>query len=119
MADYEETKQYLKDMAKPGNTVLGVNHDDVPKFFPMKQADDESMLWFGLKGLAAGGVAGAVAGKVAQASQFGVPGKDMYAMSLGAGVGASAGLARNLVEYGRRKRERATEAITNKKEKKG
>lgn len=118
MSDYKESLKYIREMKEPGNTILGVNHDHIPKYFPMEQQDEESKLLYGLKGIAAGGVTGGLVGATVQASNYGVPGKELYAVGLGAGIGATAGLARNLIEHGRREREREkNQHATNKKKK--
>ena len=102
MSDYEKSLEYLREMKKPGNTILGVNHDHIPKYFPMEQKEGESRSLYGLKGLAAGGLTGGLFARAVHASGIGSPAHMKQNMILGAGVGATAGLARNLIEHGRK-----------------
>ena len=118
MAGYEKSIEYLRAMKEPGNTVFGVSHDHIPKHFPIEQKEDESKLSFGLKGLVLGGVTGGLAGKAAKATNVGSLYEFKHVVPTAIGIGATAGLARNLVEYGKRNNEREkTKRSTTKKKK--
>ena len=118
MSDYEKSLEYLRDMKKPGNTIFGVSHGNIPKEFPMKQKDDESKAKFGLKGLAVGGLVGGLTAKAVQETPFGVPSKNASIIRFGVGAGAAMGLARNLLDHGRNKSGKEKNKLSTTKKKK-
>ena len=118
MAGYEKSIEYLKAMKEPGNTILTVPHDDIPKNFPMEHKEGEPKLAFGLKGIVAGGLMGALAAKAVQSTPFGKSTRNKAVYGFGIGAGAGLGLAKNLIDYGRENSGKKNNKISTTKKKK-